>query len=150
MELLHYCVKRFGRHITRGWVDSFVTRHAAELCETKSVPQENPRLDVPRVFLEAEIEAFREHVHHVWAELVFNFDEIGISEWEHRVAKKVIVPAMMRGQTIFHGVQRNLKHISLLVGISAAGELMAPVSRLLPGNGRCGNKVKANRIQNER
>jgi hypothetical protein len=32
----------------------------------------------------------------------------------------------MRGQTIFHGVNRNLKHISLVVCISAAGEHMRP------------------------
>jgi hypothetical protein len=32
----------------------------------------------------------------------------------------MIVPSAMRGQTIFHGVNRNLKHISVVVCISAA------------------------------
>jgi hypothetical protein len=58
--------------------------------------------------------------------LVFNLDEIGISEWEDRVERRVIVPTTMRGQTIFHGVHRNLKHISVVVCISAAGEHMSP------------------------
>jgi hypothetical protein len=53
-ELLHECNKRFGKGITRGWVDSFVKRHAEELCETKSIPQENPRLEVPRAFLKQQ------------------------------------------------------------------------------------------------
>jgi hypothetical protein len=70
-ELLHECNGRFGRSITRGWVDSFLRRHANQLFETKSISQENPRLDVPRAFLEAVIDGFRDHVHNACAELVF-------------------------------------------------------------------------------
>jgi hypothetical protein len=125
-ELLNYCVEQFGKHITRGWVDSFSTRHPDKLFETKSAPRENPRLEVPRSFLEAAVEAFWDHVHHSCAELVFNLDEIRISEWEDRVERRVIVPTTMRGETIFHGVHRNLKHISVVLCISAAGEHMSP------------------------
>jgi hypothetical protein len=39
--------ERFGKGITRGWVGSFLTRHAEQLFETKSAPQENPRLENP-------------------------------------------------------------------------------------------------------
>jgi hypothetical protein len=81
-ELLHECNERFGMSITRGWVDSLLTRHEETLFETKSVPQENPRVEVPRVFLQAGLDRFRDPVHHVCAEFVFNLDEIGISEWE--------------------------------------------------------------------
>jgi hypothetical protein len=83
-ELLHLCNERFGKSITRGWVDSFLTRHAEQICETKSVPQENPRFELPQVFLQAGLHGFRDHVHQACAELVFNLDEIGISEWEDR------------------------------------------------------------------
>jgi hypothetical protein len=79
-ELLHECTERSGKNIPRGWVDSFVIRHAHELFETKSIPQENPRLEVPRVFLEAAIDGFRDHVHNACAELVLDVDEIGVSE----------------------------------------------------------------------
>jgi hypothetical protein len=34
-ELLHECVQRFGKSITRGWVNSFLPRHADELFQTK-------------------------------------------------------------------------------------------------------------------
>jgi hypothetical protein len=70
--------------ITRGWVDSFITRHAYKLFETKSIPQENPRLEMPRIFLEAAIDGFRDHVHNACAELVFNLNKIGMNEWEDR------------------------------------------------------------------
>jgi hypothetical protein len=125
-ELLHECNERFERSITQRWVDSFLRRHADQLFETKSIPQKNPRLDVPRAFLEAAIDGFRDHVHNACAELVFNLDEIGISDWEDRYERQVIVPSAMRGQTIFHGVHRNLKRISVVACISAAGEHMTP------------------------
>jgi hypothetical protein len=79
-ELLHECTEPFGKGITRGWIDSFITGHAHQLFETKSIPQENTRLEVPRVFLEAAIDGFRDHVHNGCAELVFDLDEIGGSE----------------------------------------------------------------------
>jgi hypothetical protein len=57
---------------------------------------------------------------------VFNLDEIGISEWEDRCTRRVIVPSAMAGQAIFYGVHRKLKHIYVVVCISAAGKHMTP------------------------
>jgi hypothetical protein len=123
-ELLNYCIATFGTAVTRGWVDSFLSRHAAEPFETKSSPRENQRLEVPRVFLEAAIEGIRSHVQNTCADLVFNLDEIGISEWEDRVERKVMVPSAMREQKIFHGIHRGLKHTSVITCISAGGDHM--------------------------
>jgi hypothetical protein len=95
-ESLNYCIATFGTAVTRAWVDSFLFRHAAELFETKSSPQENQRLEVPRVVLEAAIEDIQTHIQNAYADLVFNLNEIGISEWEDRVERKVIVPSTMR------------------------------------------------------
>jgi hypothetical protein len=80
-ELLHECTERFGKNIPRGWVDSFITRHAHELFETKSIPQDNLRLEVPRIFLEAAIDVFRDHVHNACAELGRNWCE-HITPWQ--------------------------------------------------------------------
>jgi hypothetical protein len=125
-ELLNYCIATFGTAVTREWVDSFLSCHAAELFETKSFPQENQRLEVPRVFLEAAIEGIRTHVQNACADLVFNLDEIGISEWEDRVERKVTVPSAMREQKIFHGIHRGLKHISVVTCISAGSDHVIP------------------------
>jgi hypothetical protein len=57
---------------------------------------------------------------------VFNLDEVGISDWEDRKTKTVIVPAMMRGQTIHHEISRTVKHISVIAWVSAAGESLTP------------------------
>jgi hypothetical protein len=125
-EFLHECDERAEKSITRGWVDYFLTRHAEQLFETKSVLQESPRLEVPRVFLQAGLDGFRDHVHSACSELVLNLDEIGISEWEDHCTRRVIVPLAMKGQTIFYGVRRNLKHLSVVVFISVTGEHMTP------------------------
>jgi hypothetical protein len=139
-ELLHECTERFEKSIKRGWVDPFITRHAHELFEVKSIPQENPRLEVPRVFLEAAIDGFRDHVHNACAGLLFNFDEIGVNKWEDRSERRVIAPSTMRGQTIYYAVHRNLKHISVVACIAAAGEHMTLF--LLTGECRRGEKAE--------
>jgi hypothetical protein len=125
-ELLHHCMEMNMVPVSRGWVDSFLSRHSQELFEAKSCPQENPRLEVPQAFLDTAIECLKEHVQGACAELVFNLDEVGISEWEDRVERKVIVPRSMQGELIHHAVHRNLKHVSVVACISAAGESMTP------------------------
>jgi hypothetical protein len=98
-EFLHKCNERFGKIITRGWVDSFLTRHAKQLFEIKSVPYENPRFEVLRVFLQARLDIFRDHVHPACAKLVFNFDEIGISERED-CSTRMIIAGIVGGSTL--------------------------------------------------
>jgi hypothetical protein len=55
-------------------------RHRDELAETKSTPQEDARLEVPRVFLDEAVRYLGEYVQGMKAELVFNLDEVEVSE----------------------------------------------------------------------
>jgi hypothetical protein len=57
---------------------------------------------------------------------VLNLDEVGISDWEDRKTKIVIVPPTMRGQAIHHEISRTVKHISVIACVSAAGESFTP------------------------
>jgi hypothetical protein len=45
---------------------------------------------------------------------------------EDRAPRKVIVPVSMTDQTIHHGVHHNLKHVSVVYCVSAAGESSTP------------------------
>jgi hypothetical protein len=74
------------------------------------------------VFLERIIQDLHEYVQGCVAELVFNLDEVGISDWEDRKTQKVIALAAMLGQTIHPGVSRNVKHISVIACLLAAKE----------------------------
>jgi hypothetical protein len=63
----------------------------------KSIPQETPRLEVPRCFLDKTIRCITQFVQGCPIELFVNLDEAGISEWEDWRPKNVIVPLSARG-----------------------------------------------------
>jgi hypothetical protein len=125
-ERYHYCGESFGAAVTPGWLDSFLFRYKLELSETISRIQENPRLEIARSFLDTMIACLSEHLPGPCAELVSNLDEVGISEWEDRAPRKVVVSVSMTDQTSHHGVHRNLKHMSVICCVSAAGESLTP------------------------
>lgn len=125
-DIRHYCSTKFNKKITKGWVDSFIGRHLTELIETTSTPQEEPRLQVPRIFLDETIKAMKEAVQMRPSDLVFNLDEVGISDWEDRKSKRVVVPITAQDQTVHHAVSRNLKHLSIITCVSAGGQCLTP------------------------
>jgi hypothetical protein len=71
----------------KGPVDFFLASDQTELIEPTSTPQEEPRLQVPRIFLDETISAMNETVHLRPSASVFNLDEVGISQWEDRKSK---------------------------------------------------------------
>jgi hypothetical protein len=109
-DVRHYFSLKFETEIMKGWVDSFIGRHLTQLIETKSMPQEEPRLQVLRLFLDATLRSMAEAVHGCPADLVFNLDEVRISEWEDRKPKKVIVPMAAEPDSVYHAISRNLKY----------------------------------------
>jgi hypothetical protein len=72
------------------------------LTETNNTPQEDPRLEMSRAFLDKTKHFLREYVQGMKAKLIFNLDEVGMSEWENQKDMKVIIPKMMDGQTIHY------------------------------------------------
>jgi hypothetical protein len=125
-DVREHIANRHQLSVTRGWVNSFIGRHSEELCRVKSVPQEAQRLEVPRCFLDEAIASISQSVQGRPTELVFNLDEVGISDWEDRKTRKVIVPQTMKAQTIHHKINRSLKHVSVIACVSAAGESLTP------------------------
>jgi hypothetical protein len=67
-----------------------------------------------------------EVVHGCVRDLVLNLDEVGVSEWEDRKSKKVVVPTAMSSQTFHHGVHRNLKHITIITCVAVSEEHVIP------------------------
>jgi hypothetical protein len=122
----HYFKTKYSRPVTRGWIDSFILRDGDDLTKTKNALQEDARLEVPGAFLDETICCLREYVQEMKAKLVFSLDKVGMSEWEDRKDKKVIVPKTTDSQTIHHRASRNVKHISIITCISAGGESLTP------------------------
>jgi hypothetical protein len=125
-DLRQHCQAKYSPAISRGWVDSFILRHRDELVEMKSTPQEDARVKVAGIFLDETMRCLGEYVHGMKAELVFNLDEVGVSEWENRKDKKVAILRVLSGQTIHHRASRNLKHMSIITYISIMGESLTP------------------------
>jgi hypothetical protein len=71
-NITNYCWEVCKIELTRGWVDSFISRDSAELIEKKISPQEEPRLQVLRVFLDQTVRRMHEAVQGRPADLVFN------------------------------------------------------------------------------
>jgi hypothetical protein len=117
--LRHYCQTKYSRPVTRGWIDSFSLRHGDDLTEAKITSQEDTRLEVLRAFLDEMVRCLREYVQGMKAELIFNLDEVGMSELENRKDKKVMVPKTMDSRTIHYRASRNVKHISIITCIGA-------------------------------
>jgi hypothetical protein len=59
-------------------------------------------------------------------ELIFNLDEVRISDWEDRKPKKLVISTTARAHNIHHRTSRNVKHISIVPCISASGACLTP------------------------
>jgi hypothetical protein len=92
------------------------------LAETINQPQEDARLQVPREFFLGIISGMEEAVQDCIYDLFFNLGEVGVSEWEDRKSKEVAIPSAMSGQTIHHEVNRNLKHVMVIICVAARAE----------------------------
>jgi hypothetical protein len=125
-DLRGHITTNYNFPATRGWVNSFMSGHLAELCKTKSAPQKAQCLEVPRGFPDETVQCLNEFVNDLPIEFIFNLNEMGISELEDRTSKSVIVPKSMSTQKIHHKINRNLKHLSVISCISAARENLTP------------------------
>jgi hypothetical protein len=59
-------------------------------------------------------------------ELVFDLDEVGVSDWDDCKTRKVAVLVVMQGQKIHHGIYRNVKHISMIACVRSIGKSLVP------------------------
>jgi hypothetical protein len=92
----------------------------------ESSPSEVPRLHVPHVFLDQTVRSMHEAVQGRPAHLVFNLDEVGISDGEDGQRKKMVVPRTAVLHSIHHRFSRSVKHISVVACISASGACLTP------------------------
>jgi hypothetical protein len=91
-DITNYCREVCRIEVTSGRVDSFISRHSVELIEKKSLPQEEPRLQVPPVFLDYAVRSMHEAIQGHPADLVLNLDDVRISDCDSRQPKMVPGP----------------------------------------------------------
>jgi hypothetical protein len=123
-SMLNFIETNFGKCFTYGWVTTFLVRHADCVCRAVVSPQEKPRLEVHRTFLDCYLALIKEYVP---IELMFNIDESGFSDWEERKPNGVLIPARLRESTLYYFVNRSIRHQTLICCISAAGDAHCPL-----------------------
>jgi hypothetical protein len=126
-QVLRFVETEFHKVMTYGWLDGFLKRHARDVRRVVVEPQELPRRQIPRVYLERYLDLIKIWVPLVPAELIFNMDETGLSDWEERKPKPVLVPATMEDTTFHYPVDRGIRHQTLLCCVSASGDAYCPL-----------------------
>jgi hypothetical protein len=73
-------------------------------------PQEQTRFHVPQSSLDQYLVLIKEWVPLVPAELTFNVDECGFSDWEDRVPQLVLIPCRVNNVTLHYPVDHGIRH----------------------------------------
>jgi hypothetical protein len=123
----NYVIQREGLNyvnkiLTSGWLQTFLDRPRSQVTTAIVHPQEHVRLQVPRCWLDSYVQLIKNHVPKIPAELKVNIDETGLSYWEERKEKMVLLPSAHTDSTFHHTVNRSVKHHTLMCCISAAGD----------------------------
>jgi hypothetical protein len=126
-QVLELVREGYSAALTKGWLNAFIGRHldAFQIC--RSLPQEDTGLTVPREPLEAHIEHMKSIVPGKFADLVFNLDEVGWSDWEDRKPRRAIAPRTVSPDDVYHPVSRRYQHLTLLASVSAGGDALTPM-----------------------
>jgi hypothetical protein len=121
-NMLNYVEERFNKTLTYGWMKRFLDRQKSEVSGVTVAPQEKVRLEVPGCYLEEYLTLIKKVVSIVPTESVFNMDETGLSEWENRRSKSVLVPTQEQESTLHYPVDRFVRHHTLLCCLTASGD----------------------------
>jgi hypothetical protein len=114
-------------------MNRFLDRQKNEVSGVTVTPQKKVRLEVPRCYLEEYLTLIKKIVPIVSTELLFNLDETGLSEWEKRRSKPVIVPTQEQESTLHYPVDRSVRHHTFLCCVTASEDsycrmLIAPTA----------------------
>jgi hypothetical protein len=109
-ELFNFVEERFRVTLTHGWIQKFLSRHSAGVARAGVSPQELPRLQTPRCYFDKYINLLMAYIPLVPSELIFNLDEAGLSDWEERRSKPVLVTADAASRPLHYPVDRGIRH----------------------------------------
>ena len=126
-QILNYIEEVFEKILTTGWLSSFLSRNSNIIIKTTIYPQEDNRLRIPRTNLNKYIELLKKLVQIILAELIYNIDETGLSDWEGKKPKIAIIPKEYENMILHYPINRKNRHISLIVTVNAGGDAYFPM-----------------------
>jgi hypothetical protein len=69
----------------------------------------------------------KEYVPLVRAALIFKVDESGLSDWEERKTKAILIPIEAQRTTLHYPVSRKIRHQTFVCCLTAAGDAYCPL-----------------------
>lgn len=126
-DIFSYIENNFKVSLTKGWLNNFIFRHSNAIQKTVVSPQESMRFQIPRCYLMEYIDLIEKIIGITPAKYIYNIDEVGLSDWEERKPKIVIIPNNLPQKQLHYPINRNLSHITLLVMINADGDAEIPL-----------------------
>jgi hypothetical protein len=106
-DVLNFVESQFQKCLTYRWVKYFLQRHADLVCKGILMPQENPRLQVAKQFLDDYVKLLKEYVPFV--------------------PKAVVIPAEFESSALHYPVNRAIRYQSLMCCITIAGDVYCPL-----------------------
>jgi hypothetical protein len=122
LELVH---ERYSAGITSVCLNAFALSRDHALQISRSLPQDDTPLTVPRKHLEAYIEHMKSIVARKFS--VFNIDEVGSSDWEDRKPRQFIACRIISPDDIWHPVSGQYQHLTLLACVSSGEDILTPM-----------------------
>jgi hypothetical protein len=126
-DILSFVAESFGKTVTHSWLSSFFDSWLDHITRTVVSPQEQLRSQILRSFLDDYIRLIQIYVPLVPTELIFNLDETGLSDWDERKSKRVIVPSDATQTPLHYPVDRGFHHHTLWCCVSASGGAYSPL-----------------------
>jgi hypothetical protein len=126
-ELLQFIERNFNKTLTYGWIHSFLHRSASHVRRMTILSQKMTRMQIPRSYLGQYIVLMDKSVPLAPAELIFDMDETGLSDWEEHRPKRNLVSSEASDANIHDPVDRRIRHQTLLCCISASGDVYCPL-----------------------
>jgi hypothetical protein len=131
-DVRNFVESELRKCLTYRCMHSFRCRNESRICHAIVSPQEQPRLQVSRGFLDQYVTQIKEWLPLAPAELIFNIDECGVSDSEERKAKQVSIPSRVKNATLHYPVDRGIRRQTLVCCVTAAGDAYYP--RLVSGD----------------
>jgi hypothetical protein len=119
----------YSPNLTKRWLYAFPGRHFDALQICRCLPQEDTCLTVRREHVGAHIKHMKSILAGKLAEVVFNLDEVGSSDWEEdRTPRTLIATRTMPPDDVDHPVSPRYRYLTLLACLSAGGDALTPMA----------------------
>jgi hypothetical protein len=122
-DILNFIEDNFGKCLTYGWFDSFLSMNAFRFCQMIISPREQTQLQILREFLDQYLTIIKKRIPLVPTDLIFNTDKCEFTDWEKHNKKFVLILYTVQNATRHYPVNHKIRYQMLIYCITAAKDV---------------------------